>query len=134
MVPLEAKVIEINKKDMLHLVAFELDGIVLSMVSLELPHNLKIESKVKLAIKPISVAIGKDTGGILSYSNQLPATLLEMEKGELLSNLTLELDNHSKIESIITTRAVDRLALKKGDSVTALIKASEISILEVLND
>ena len=134
MVPLEAKVIEIKQKDMLHLVAFELEGVVLYMVSLELPHNLKIDSQVKLAIKPISVAIGKDTGGTLSYSNQLPATLLDMDKGELLSTLTLELENHSKIESIITTRAVDRLALKQGDKVTALIKASEISILEVLND
>lgn len=134
MVPLEAKVIEINKKDMLHLVAFELEGIVLYMVSLELPYNLKIGSRVKLAIKPISVAIGKDIGGSLSYSNQLPATLQNIEKGELLSTLTLELDNHSKIESIITTRAVERLGLRKSDRVTALIKASEISILEVLND
>ena len=134
MIPLEAKVIEINKKDMLHLVAFDLEGIVLYMISLELPYNLKIDSRVKLAIKPISVAIGKDTGGTLSYSNQLPATVQDMEKGELLSTLKLKLDNNYTIESIITSRAVDRLVLKKGDRVTALIKSSEVSILEVLND
>ena len=109
------------------------------MLSLELPEEIQPGVEVKLACKPIAVALAKPTMDVesfcsmLSYSNQLKVHINSIEKGKLLSSILLKLGTFS-LESIMGTEAVERLALKEGDEVIALIKANELSILEVLND
>ena len=56
-----------------------------------------------------------------------------IDRGKLLSSIVLTLGVFS-LESIIGTDAVERLDLQKDDAVIALIKANELSILEVLDD
>ncbi len=128
-----ATVSQIQSCDNLHIVKFDLNGQTLKMMSLDLNDNITIGKKVILGCKPSSVAIGKEFSGLVSYSNQIPVILEEIEIGELLCSLKVRF-KESTMESIITKESFEKMGLKKGDSVTAFIKASEISILVVLND
>ena len=92
---------------------------------------LSKDEKVKLAIKPTHIAIGKEFSGEVSYSNQLKCTILNIENGELLSSITLKVFD-TLLESIITVNSSKRMDLKVGDNVTAFIKASDLSIGEVI--
>lgn len=127
-----ATVSDIQSCDSLHIVKFDFLGQTLAMMSLEIDKKIKIGTKVSLQIKPSHVALGKNIQGELSYSNQLNCKIKSIENGELLSSITLEFKN-TTLESIITKGSVKRLGLKTNEEVTALIKASEISIGEVLD-
>ena len=122
---------EIQSCDSLHIVKFEINDQILSMMSLDLNQNIKIGTKVKLAVKPTHIAIAKNFSGELSYSNQLETTIEKIENGQLLSSIKLSfLDTF--LESIITVNSSKKMDLKVGDKVTAFIKASELSIGKVL--
>lgn len=128
---LSATVVSIQSNDGLNIVTFALGGQSLSMVSLELDESLTVGSKCLLSVNASSVAIGKNLGGMLSYSNQLSARVTAIESGELLARIVLDISgNH--LESLITVASCKRLGLKAEDEVTALIKATEISVSRVL--
>ncbi len=129
---IEAKVIQIENCDSLHIVKFDFLGQTLSMMSLELDRAIEVGTRVLLQVKPSHVAIGKNISGELSYSNQLKAEILFVENGTLLSSLRLQIGENSILESIITHNSSQKMDLKIGDEVTALIKASELSIAKVL--
>ncbi|MBN2781914.1 MAG: TOBE domain-containing protein [Campylobacterales bacterium] len=129
---LNAKVIKIESCDSLHIVKFECNSEVLTMMSLELDEKIKEGSRVGLVVKPSHIAIAKEFSGSVSYSNILKATITSVNNGELLSSV--KLDYHGAIlESIITLASSKRLDLRDGDEVSLFIKASEISISEVLD-
>ena len=134
-----ARIEKIASVDTLNIVIFDCEGQKLQMVSLELNEEIQPGVKVKLVCKPIAVALAKPTVDVasfcsmLSYSNQLKVQINTINKGTLLSSVSLSLGTFL-LESIMGTDAVERLSLKEGDDVIALIKANELSILEVLND
>ena len=64
----------------------------------------------------------------ISGRNQLVGEVLDIEVDGLLAQVTLSVDGQ-KITSIITAEAVLEMHLKKGDTVAALIKATEVMIL-----
>lgn len=125
------KVENIQSVENLNIVTFKSKHNTLKMISLDLNENIKISTEIRLSIKPSSIAIAKAFNGELSYSNQLHAKILEIEVGELLSSLTLDIKD-TQLESIITTSSVKRMRLKKDDEVIALIKSSDLSIMEVI--
>lgn len=126
-----ATVTKIDTIDNLNIVKFEFSDQTLSMMSLDLSDDIQIGTKVKLITKPSYIAIAKEFSGILSYSNQLKAKIIELENGKLLSSVKLEIEEVF-LESIITFESSQKMDLKVGDEVTAFIKASELSILKVL--
>lgn len=128
-----ATVTKIKTQDSLNLVSFDLAGVELKMMSLELSGNIKIGSKVKLSLKPTAVAVGKDVRGILSYSNKLSVKVKKIKRGKLLTSLMLE-HNGTTLESIITKDSFLRLQTHEGDTLSAFVKASELSIKEVYYD
>ncbi len=130
---LKAKIKQIQNLDNLNIVNFDFLGTALSMMSLELREDVKIGKTVILGIKPTTVAIGKDFSGEISFSNQIKGVIQSIALGELLSSIKI-LSNNTIIESIITSNSAKRLNLKVNDEIIAIIKASEISILEVLDD
>jgi molybdate transport system regulatory protein len=129
---LRAKVVEIDNCDSLHIVKFECNGVILSMMSLDLSRNLQVGAEVKLAAKPSHIAIAKDFSGEISYSNQINVTIISIDNGELLSSVKLSFGD-SVLESIITLNSSKRMNLQVGESVSAFIKASELSISEILD-
>ena len=128
-----ATVAQIDNCDSLHIVKFDCNSQILSMMSLDLDEKIKVGTKVKLLAKPTHIAIAKEFSGEVSYSNQLSTTIISCNNGQLLSNIKLKYFD-TILESIITMNSSKRMNLQVGDKVTAFIKASEISIGEILND
>ena len=128
----DAEVKQINSVDNLNIVKFDFADITLSMMSLELNDSVKVGTKVKLSTKPTHVAIAKDFSGEVSYSNQIPVTIIHVNNGELLSSIKMQIKD-TVFESIITKESSKRMSLNVGDRVTAFIKANELSIMEVLD-
>ncbi len=128
-----ATVQKIENCDSLHIVKFDFHGQPLSMMSLDISDKINVGTKVKLVIKPTHTAIAKNFSGEVSYSNQLHTIIESIKNGKLLSSLKLKYFD-TTIESIITVSSSKRMNLKVGDSVIAFVKASELSIGEVIDD
>lgn len=128
-----ATIKKINNVDNLNIVEFDFNGTTLKMMSLDLDNNIQIGKKVKLITKPTNISIGKNLSGELSLSNQIVATIQSIENGQLLASVELKV-NETILESIITVDSSKRMNLQIGEVVTILIKASNLSIGEVLND
>ncbi len=103
------------------------------MVSLELQSNLKIGSMVVLNVKATSVSITQSLShdSLLSFENVIPMNIESIDSGEILTSIQLKTEGIS-LESIITTKAANKMHLHVNSKVTALINASDISIVEVL--
>jgi molybdate transport system regulatory protein len=62
-----------------------------------------------------------------SIRNRLPGTIEKIISDKVVSELLIR-TSAGNVTSIITTGSVRRMNLKEGDSVFALIKATEVSI------
>jgi len=123
---LQGTLINIEQNGMLHLLEFKLQKQILYILTLDLD---KIQQKhnYTLRVKSTDIAIAKEFSGTLSILNQLEAKVVAIDVKKLLTTVTLDIDSF-KVESVIPTRSVQKMNLTIGDSVLALIKASEISI------
>jgi molybdopterin-binding protein len=63
----------------------------------------------------------------LSARNRLKGEITEVVLGTVTALVTLKVGN-DLVESVITRRSAEELKLKKGDQVTAVIKATEVMI------
>ena len=63
----------------------------------------------------------------LSARNHLPGTIEDIQMGDVLAHVTIR-TAAGIIESVITRRSLEELSLKKGDTVTAVVKATEVMI------
>ncbi len=64
----------------------------------------------------------------LSARNVLPGKVIAVTKGATTAHVKIELAGGATVTSSITNEAVDELALKVGDSVSAVIKSSDVMI------
>ncbi len=128
---IKACVTKIEGIDSVNLVSFDAQGESLVMMSLELNPSLEIGSRVLLGIKATTVSVAKDKQTMLSISNQIPVRIESINNGELLSSIKLSFSD-TIIESIITKNSVLRMDLKPQDELIALVKASDLSIVEIL--
>jgi molybdopterin-binding protein len=65
---------------------------------------------------------------LISLRNRIPARVVTVERGRLLTRIALDAGGHV-IESVITTRSSHLLELAAGDTVEALVKANEMSVM-----
>ena len=63
----------------------------------------------------------------ISARNRLKGTIDEILLGSVMAHLVVRVGDN-QIESVITRRSADELQLKKGDTVTAIIKSTEVMI------
>jgi len=63
----------------------------------------------------------------LSARNKLAGTVTNINKGEAIANVALDVAGQRLVASI-TVEAVDELGLSEGAAVTAIIKASDVII------
>ncbi len=128
-----ATVKKIENCDSLNIVEFNCNGQVLTMMSLELSKNIKLETKVNLVVKPTHITIASNYTGEISCSNKLATTISAINNGKLLSSIKLSFLDIT-LEAIITAKSSKDMNLKVGDEVVAFIKASELSIQSIIND
>ena len=63
----------------------------------------------------------------ISARNKLRGTIEEILLGGVMAHVVVKVGN-DRIESVITRRSADELNLKKGDTVIAVVKATEVMI------
>jgi molybdopterin-binding protein len=63
----------------------------------------------------------------VSARNQLKGTITDIVLGTVMAHITIQV-GENVIESVITRKSADELNLKNGDSVTAVIKATEVLV------
>ena len=102
----------------------------MTMMALELDNRLSVGSCVILGVKASNISLAKELNGLLSISNQLPITIERINHGKLLSSIKFSFAG-SLIESIITKKSALRMDLQVSTRSIALIKSSELSILEI---
>ena len=89
--------------------------------------DLKVGKKAIFLFKASSVIVSKDDSIKLSATNQIKGTVSEIKDGAVNAEVVIDA-NSSKISAIITKESVGNLALKVGDNVTAIIKATQIIV------
>jgi molybdopterin-binding protein len=57
----------------------------------------------------------------------LKGTIEEIQWGDVLSHVTVRVGEYV-VESVITRRSAEEMSLKEGDTVTAVVKATEVSL------
>ncbi len=63
----------------------------------------------------------------ISARNKLRGTIQQLVLGNVMAHVVLRV-GENVIESVITRRSAEELKLKQGDTVTAIIKATEVMI------
>jgi molybdopterin-binding protein len=63
----------------------------------------------------------------LSARNRLIGTIQEIQVGDVLVHVTVRVGDNI-IESVITRRSAEEMGLKKGDTVAAVVKATEVML------
>jgi len=63
----------------------------------------------------------------ISARNQLKGKIREVILGDIMAHITVRV-GQNLIESVITRRSAEELKLKKGDTVTVTVKATEVMI------
>ncbi len=64
----------------------------------------------------------------LSARNQLHGTVEDVRPGATTAHITIVLDGGAKVVASITNEAVEDLKIARGDSVYAVIKASDVMV------
>jgi len=64
---------------------------------------------------------------LISARNKLRGTVQEIQLGDVMAHVVVKVGDNL-IESVITRRSADELKLKKGDTVFAVVKATEAMI------
>ena len=126
-----ATITDIQSVDTVNIVSFDVAGQAMRMMALELSERVGVGSKVMLGVKATNVTIAKEIRGQLSISNQLEVTIEKVDLGALLCSVKFTFKGQLW-ESIITRESALAMELESGDKVMALVKSSELSIVEVL--
>ena len=63
----------------------------------------------------------------LSARNQLPGIIEDVHLGDIMAHVVVKV-GPNLIESVITRQSAEELGLKKGDSVTVVVKSTEVMI------
>ena len=129
---LEGKITTIKNKGSLSIVTIDVNGILFNTIIIESPKTasyLKEGNDIKLIFKETEVVVGKGTNHPISIQNQAIGKIEKIEKGELLSKLTIDI-SIGKVIAIITTDALHNLQLELGEQVTTMIKTTEIMLSE----
>ena len=63
----------------------------------------------------------------ISARNHLKGKIVEIKLGDVVAQITISVEAGT-VESIITRQSVEEMNLQKGESVSAVVKATEVMI------
>ena len=126
-----ATITEIQSADTVNIVSFDVAGQRMQMMSLELDERLTVGSKVIVGAKATNIVLAQEHVETISISNQLDVKIEGIDMGTLLCSVCFNFAGE-RWESIITRESALRTALSVDNKIVALIKSSELSIVEIL--
>lgn len=124
----KAVIEEVESEGSMSLVSLKIGDQKFSSIVLDKPDSadyLVAGNEVQIMFKETEVVIDKNTTHSISLRNRIKGEILKIERNRLLSKLEIK-SNIGQLISIITTGSVNRLNLKEGDVVFAMIKTNEI--------
>ena len=130
---LRGRIAKIESNDHVSLVDVDVMGDIFTATLLETPDDapyLRVGNVVDVLFKETEVSLAKGLSGLISLRNRLNTTVRQVRSGVILSEVVLDYRGHT-ISSIITTRSIKRLDIKPGDEVEAMVKANEVTLMEV---
>lgn len=92
------------------------------------PQWLAEGNTVDVVFKESEVSLAKGLSGKISIRNRMNCIVTSINRGELLSTVTMQFGSYT-ITSAITTRALDSLEIKVTDEIIAFIKSNEITLV-----
>ena len=125
---IKATLKNIAHNESVHIVEFSFDGERLYMMALELPERLRIGQSVTLGIKSTHVSLAMDFDIATSFDNQLKASVVGIDIGEMLVNVKAAIGGVI-LEAVITYKSYLRMNFQVGDSIIMLLPASELSLV-----
>ncbi|WP_062057073.1 TOBE domain-containing protein [Aquimarina longa] len=129
---IKGEIVTIQTNGSLSLVTIDSNGIFFSAIIIETPNTasyLKIGNQIKMIFKETEVIIDKNPKPTISIQNRVLGKILTITKGELLSKLTID-TMVGQLTAIITSDALYKLQLEVGNTVTTMIKTTEIMLSE----
>jgi len=130
---LQGKIVAVQSSGHLSLVDVDVDGDTFTSIVVETAETapyLAPGNAVLILFKETEVSLAKHLSGLISLRNRIRSVIRAIDQGALLSAVTLDYKG-KQIVSVITTRSVERLALKPGDEVEGLVKANELTLMEM---
>ncbi len=130
---LRGRITGIEFNDHVSLVDVDVSGDSFTATLLETPEDapyLRVGNKVDVLFKETEVSLAKNLSGLISLRNRVKTTVTLVRSGVILSEVLLDYRGQT-ISSIITTRSIKRLDINPGDEVEAMVKANEVTLLEV---
>ncbi|WP_169943020.1 TOBE domain-containing protein [Campylobacter sp. RM15925] len=130
---LQAEIVEVKTGVVNSLIVSKLQGeqIVKATVTVESEKalDLKVGKKVVYLFKASSIIVAKGENELkLSATNQIKGKVVSVKEGAVNSEIDIKIAGGDKLSAIITNESTKSLALKAGDDVVAVIKASQIII------
>jgi molybdate transport system regulatory protein len=124
---LKGSIRSITSSGVISLVEVEVQGECFSAVVLEEGPKLAVGMEVLLLFKETEVALGKQFIGKISLRNQFKGAIVAIDRGAILTVVTIDYKGTS-INSVITTNAARDLELNVGEVITGFIKTNELMI------
>jgi molybdate transport system regulatory protein len=130
---LRGRISRIEYNDHVSLVDVDVSGDHFTATLLETPDDapyLRVGNVVDVLFKETEVSLAKGLSGLISLRNRVLTTVKLVRGGVILSEVVLDYRGQT-ISSIITTGSIRRMDIKQGDEVEALVKANEVTLMEV---
>jgi molybdopterin-binding protein len=91
------------------------------------PTQKKARSRVCLRTLLLGLRLRYASDMTLSARNQLKGTVEEIQLGGVMAHVAVRV-GENLIESVITRRSAEEMALKQGDAVKVVIKSTEVML------
>jgi molybdate transport system regulatory protein len=129
---LTGTVVTVTPGEVMATVGIRLDGgqDLTAAVTREAVDDLELApgSVVRALVKSTEVALATGQVDGLSVRNRLPGVVRDVTTGAVMASVKISLDGGGDLTAAITREATTDLALSPGAPVTALIKATEVSL------
>lgn len=110
--------------------SLDADGLQLKGIVIDTPETadyLILNEEISVIFKEMEASIATRSDLPISLQNQIPGTIIDIHKSELLARINLQ-TNVGTVTSVITAGSADRLGLAIGQEVYALIKTNELML------
>lgn len=122
----EGKITKIKTNTHFSLIKVSTNNCVVSAIVLNSPiKTYTLGAKIKVIFKETEVIIGKGHKHSISIQNKFKGIIKKIETNTLLSKISIN-SEIGFITAIITTSAVNKLALEINSPITAMVKTNEV--------